>query len=51
VTGHIESDNKIDGKKITMAGEAHHGDTLATTATALFIDATESTRKATESAQ
>lgn len=33
--------DRIDGKKIFIAGDAHHGDTLVSRANALFIDATE----------
>ncbi len=33
--------DRIEGKKIFIEGEAHHDGTLVTTATALFIDATE----------
>jgi acyl-coenzyme A thioesterase PaaI-like protein len=33
--------NRVEGKKIFIDGEAHHDGTLVTTATALFIDATE----------
>jgi acyl-coenzyme A thioesterase PaaI-like protein len=32
---------RVEGKKIFVAGEAHHGDTLVSTATALFIDASD----------
>jgi acyl-coenzyme A thioesterase PaaI-like protein len=32
---------RVEGRKIFVAGEAHHGETLVTTATGLFIDATE----------
>jgi acyl-coenzyme A thioesterase PaaI-like protein len=32
---------RVEGRKIFMAGEAHHGEILVTTATGLFIDATE----------
>ncbi len=32
---------RVEGKKIFVAGEAHHGDKLVSTATALFIDASE----------
>lgn len=33
--------DRVEGKKIFVEGEAHHGDILVTTATGLFIDATE----------
>lgn len=33
--------DRVERKKIFVAGEAHHGDTLVTSATGLFIDATE----------
>lgn len=33
--------DRVEGKKIFVLGEAHHGDTLVTRATGLFIDATE----------
>lgn len=37
--------DRVEGKKIFVAGEARHGDTLVTTATGLFIDATETLRR------
>lgn len=33
--------DRIEGKKIFIAGDAHHGETLVTRGTGLFIDATE----------
>lgn len=33
--------DRVERRKIFVAGEAHHGDTLVTSATGLFIDATE----------
>lgn len=33
--------DRIEGKKLYLVGEAHHNDELVTTATALFIDASE----------
>jgi acyl-coenzyme A thioesterase PaaI-like protein len=33
--------DRVEGRKIFVAGEAHHGEMLVTTATGLFIDATE----------
>jgi acyl-coenzyme A thioesterase PaaI-like protein len=33
--------DRVEGRKIFVAGEAHHGETLVTTATGLFIDSTE----------
>lgn len=33
--------DRVEGKKLFIEGDAHHGDTLVTTASALFIDATE----------
>lgn len=32
---------RVEGKKLFVAGEAHHGELLVTTASAVFIDATE----------
>jgi len=33
--------DRIEGKKLFIEGQAHHGDVLVTTASALFIDASE----------
>lgn len=33
--------DRVERKKIFVVGEAHHGDTLVTSATGIFIDATE----------
>ena len=37
--------DRIEGKKIFIEGEAHHGDVQVSTASALFIDATEAMAK------
>ena len=37
--------DRVEGKKLFIEGDAHHGDDLVTTASAVFIDATDYIRK------